>query len=189
MARKSQGLTPKQRQFVREYLVDLNATQAAIRAGYKAEWANKYASQLLGKTRLRRAVREAMEVRAARTEATADRVVRELALVAFSDIADYQHDEETGRLSLRPSAPFGAKRALSSVKRKHRSRTKDDVTEHEYELEIRLWDKVAALKTLCQHLGILKAPEMPPLESILAALPPDVAGQLRSALSRALPGK
>lgn len=80
------SLTPKQEAFVREYLIDLNATQAAIRAGYSAKNADKIGSQLLGKTRVSEAVAAAMKEREKRTEITQDMVLRELAKIGFSDI-------------------------------------------------------------------------------------------------------
>jgi phage terminase small subunit len=69
------ALTPKQQRFVEEYLIDLNATQAAIRAGYSKKNADKIGSQLLGKTRVAASIRDAQEKRTRRTEITADYVL------------------------------------------------------------------------------------------------------------------
>jgi phage terminase small subunit len=82
-------LTPKQRLFVKEYLVDLNATQAAIRAGYSAKNAGKIGPELIGKTRIKEAIQVEMDARAKRTEITADRVLKELAKIGFADIKDF----------------------------------------------------------------------------------------------------
>lgn len=71
-------LTDKQKAFVTEYLVDLNATQSAIRAGYSSKRASEIAYQLLQKTTVQQAIDEAQANRAERTEITADRVVQEL---------------------------------------------------------------------------------------------------------------
>lgn len=71
-------LTPKQQRFVEEYLVDLNATQAAIRAGYSARNADKIAFQLLGKTRVAEAIAAAQAERSARVSVSADYVVNNL---------------------------------------------------------------------------------------------------------------
>jgi Phage terminase, small subunit len=71
-------LTEKQRLFVAEYLVDLNATQAAIRAGYSQKNADKIGSQLLGKTRVAEAVAAAMDKRAAEVKVTQDYVLNNL---------------------------------------------------------------------------------------------------------------
>jgi len=69
------ALTRKQETFVREYLVDLNATQAAKRAGYSARNADKIGHELLGKTGVAAAVQNAMDERAERTAITADYVL------------------------------------------------------------------------------------------------------------------
>ena len=71
-------LTPKQARFVEEYLLDLNATQAAIRAGYSKKTANEQGAQLLAKLSIRQAVAEAQAVRSKRTEITQDEVIQGL---------------------------------------------------------------------------------------------------------------
>lgn len=78
-------LTAKQQRFVVEYLVDLNATQAAIRAGYSPKTAAEQAHQLLRKTSVAAAISKAQGKRADRTEITADLVLRELWDVATAD--------------------------------------------------------------------------------------------------------
>jgi phage terminase small subunit len=78
-------MTPRQRRFVEEYLVDLNATYAARRAGYSARSASTTGYRLLQRSAVAAAVAEAQEKRAARTRVSADRVVTELAKVAFGD--------------------------------------------------------------------------------------------------------
>ena len=72
------SLTPKQARFVEEYLLDLNATQAAIRAGYSAKTANEQGAQLLAKLSIRQAVAEAQAIRSKRTEITQDEVIQGL---------------------------------------------------------------------------------------------------------------
>ena len=81
-------LTDKQRTFVAEYLVDLNATRAAIRAGYSARNADKIGPELLGKTRVAAVIAEEQTKRAERTELTQDRVLEELKRIAFGDLRD-----------------------------------------------------------------------------------------------------
>ena len=71
-------LTDKQAAFVREYLVDLNATQAAIRAGYSERTASRIGPQLLGKTWVREAIEKAQAKRARRVEVTQDYVLSNL---------------------------------------------------------------------------------------------------------------
>lgn len=82
------ALTAKQRQFVSEYLVDLNATQAAARAGYSRKNAMRIGYQLLQRNDVQEAVQEAMQERAQRVEITQDRVVDELAKVGFAQAED-----------------------------------------------------------------------------------------------------
>ncbi len=71
-------LTNKQIQFVQEYLIDLNATQACIRAGYSQGNADKIGSELLGKTRVSEAIQMALKERSKRVEITADKVLTHL---------------------------------------------------------------------------------------------------------------
>ncbi len=71
-------MTPKQQCFVEEYLVDLNATQAAIRAGYSAKNADKIGPELLGKTRIAEAIAEAIQARSERTEIDQDWIIKQL---------------------------------------------------------------------------------------------------------------
>ena len=79
------GLTEKQQRFVDEYLVDLNATQAAIRAGYSPHTANEQGAQLLAKLSVQHAVREARSAQQKRTAITADTVLMEIANIALAD--------------------------------------------------------------------------------------------------------
>src|SRR4029077_21128262 len=89
-------LAPKQQRFVDEYLIDLNATQACIRAGYSAKMAGKIGWQMLGKTRIADAIQAARDRRAARTDITQDRVLREFAKIGFADVRNLFTD--TGAL-------------------------------------------------------------------------------------------
>ena len=90
MARK---LTDKQQRFVDEYLIDLNATQAAIRAGYSVKTANEQGSQNLAKLSIQQAIAERMAERSRRTGVNQDRVVLELAKIAFVKMTDIVDSE------------------------------------------------------------------------------------------------
>ena len=81
-------MTTKQQLFVAEYLVDLNATQAAIRAGYSKKTAAQIGEQNLRKLVVATAIAKALEARAERTEVTQDRVLEELALIGFAEMPD-----------------------------------------------------------------------------------------------------
>jgi phage terminase small subunit len=75
------SLTVKQEQFCNEYLVDLNATQAAIRAGYSAKTAAQQGFQLLKKTSVAKAIQKKIQERSRRTEINADWVLSQAAEV------------------------------------------------------------------------------------------------------------
>ena len=80
-------LAPRQARFVDEYLIDLNATQAAIRAGYSAKSAVSKASQLLTIVNIQAAIQLATEERSRRTEVDADWVIENLRLVVEQAMA------------------------------------------------------------------------------------------------------
>lgn len=79
-------LTPKQAAFVQEYLIDLNATQAATRAGYSTKTAYSIGDELLRKPEIRQAIEAATAERQGRTQVDQDMVIEELAAVAFADV-------------------------------------------------------------------------------------------------------
>lgn len=82
---RNDALTPKQRAFIDEYLVDLNATQAAIRAGYSAKTANREGTRLLSNAVIAQAITDAKAQRAESTGITAELVVQRLAAIATAD--------------------------------------------------------------------------------------------------------
>ena len=89
-------LTAKQERFCEEYLIDLNATQAAIRAGYSVESAGSIGSENLTKPEIRARIDTAMAERSKRTGINADRVLRELGRIAFlnpTKVIDFQTAE------------------------------------------------------------------------------------------------
>ncbi len=95
MTDTTENLTDKQRRFVEEYLVDLNATQAAIRAGYSKKTARAVGSENLTKPDIQAAVAEAQQARSERTKIDADWVLARLADEADADLADL-YDENGG---------------------------------------------------------------------------------------------
>jgi len=136
-------MTNKQKAFVDEYLVDLNATQAAIRAGYTPTNADNIGGQLMAKSRVAEAIARAMAERSRRTGVTADRVVNELAKIAFSNIYDIV-DVNYGLV--KGDASRDDRAAIQSVKVKN-----SDIG---VEREVRLYDKLRALEQLGRHLGL-----------------------------------
>jgi phage terminase small subunit len=142
-------LRPKQARFVQEYVLDLNGTQAAIRAGYAAQSAAVTASQLLRFPKVAAAVDEALAARARRCDVTADRVLLELARVAYADPRDLF--DATGRL--KPPTALEDRIAPAVAGIEVIAKAGDDgATIH----KIRLAPKVEAPKTLAQHLGMMR---------------------------------
>ena len=149
------AITPKQQRFVDEYLIDLNGTQAAIRAGYSKNTAASQATRLLINANVATAVRKAMERREKRTEITKDRVLQELAKIAFFDIRRLYKDDGSMK------APNELDDESASVL------TALDVTEEfegygeeremvGYTKKAKLADKVSALTLAMRHLGMLE---------------------------------
>ncbi len=87
------GLNAKQARFVEEYLIDLNATQAAIRAGYSAKTAGQQGFELLKKPEIEAALAEAQVERSDRTKIDADWVLTRLASEATADLADIYNED------------------------------------------------------------------------------------------------
>lgn len=142
------GLTDKQARFVEEYLIDLNATQAAIRAGYSEKGAEVQGHQLLRNPKVSDAVQAAKLERSKRTEITADAVVKELARIGFSDIGDFLSFGKGG-IKLMESNEVDTK-CLAEVKQ--------TATQFGPTISFKLHDKMGALDKLAKHLGIY-APE------------------------------
>lgn len=86
-------LTPKQERFVQEYLVDLNSTAAARRAGYSTKTADRIGPELLGKTCVSQAIQEAIKQREKRTEVTQDYVIEKLKQIADKEASDAQESD------------------------------------------------------------------------------------------------
>lgn len=98
------ALTPKQERFVAEYLIELNATQAAIRAGYSARTASEAGYENLRKPQIAQAVQEAMQKRAERVERNADDVLRDIQAVK-ADAVQVVTDRDGNRVMAdRPAA-------------------------------------------------------------------------------------
>lgn len=143
------ALTQKQRLFVDEYLIDLNATQAAIRAGYSPNNADKIGSELLGKTRVSDAIKTAMAERSKRTGINQDRILMELAKIALVNPENVVNFDEA---TIREDALPEDLAAVASVKVK-RFPTKDG---EGIEREIKFYDKTKALDLAGRHLGMFK---------------------------------
>jgi len=143
------ALTKKQKVFCEEYLIDLNATQAAIRAGYSVESAGSIGSENLEKPEIRARIDEALAERSKRTGINADRVLREIARIAFVNAADVINFDSA---TISESASEDDTAAIASVKVK----TIPTADGEGVEREIRLADKLKALELCGKHLGMFK---------------------------------
>ncbi len=137
-------LNEKQKRFVQEYLIDLNAKQAAIRAGYSPKTAEVQASRLLSLVKVQTEIAKAMEDREKRTGITQDRVLAELSAIAFAKATDYVDVDEDGTVKIKPTAGLTdeQKKAIAGIK------------EGANGIEIKLVDKTKALEMLSRHLGL-----------------------------------
>ena len=143
-------LTAKQQRFCDEYLIDLNATQAAIRAGYKrSDYTDTNANKLLENTRIKETIEKAMAERSKRTGISQDRVIQELARIAFVNPIDVINTENG---SVSDSASDDDLACIQSVKVKTMSSDKGWSEER----EVKLNDKMKALELLGKHLGMFK---------------------------------
>ncbi|MFQ6018808.1 MAG: terminase small subunit [Kiloniellaceae bacterium] len=140
-------MTPRQRRFVEEYLIDLNASRAARRAGYSARSASAYGPRLLRRPEVAAAIAEAQAARVKRTRVDADRVVEELAKVAFGDPRKLFSWGPRG-VVLRDSGELTEAEA-ALVSEVSESRTAAGGTRR-----VKLHCKLSALTALAKHLGL-----------------------------------
>lgn len=142
-------LTPKQQIFVEEYLVDLNATQAAIRAGYSPKTANEQGNRLLANVSVRTCIDKEMAQRSKRTGISQDRVIREIARLAF---VNPDNVINLNSATVKKDASEEDLAAIQSIKVKISSSENGEMVER----EVRLNDKLKALELLGKHLGMFK---------------------------------
>jgi phage terminase small subunit len=143
-------LTAKQACFVQEYLIDLNATQAAIRAGYSKKTAGQMGNENLKKPKIANAIAASQKKRAERTEITQDRVLAEYAKLAFLDPRKFFTAE--GNLVPIQDLDDDTAAALAGM----------DVVENrgeggaivDYTKKIKISDKKGALDSIARHLGM-----------------------------------
>lgn len=152
-------LTPKQQAFVREYLIDLNATAAYKRAGYKCDGkaATAASARMLANVSIQAAIQAATTKRAERVEVKADDVLREWLRLALSDIGHVMDFTGTDpRLRAAKDIPEDARRAIASMKvRRYTEGGGDNAREVEV-TEFKFHDKLNALEKLARHIGLLK---------------------------------
>lgn len=141
------ALTKKQQRFVEEYLIDLNAAQAAIRAGYSTDTAKEIGCENLTKPNIKASIDKALAERSKRTGVNADRVILELAKIAFVNPTDVINMDEA---TVRGEANRDDTAAIASVKVKRIPTDDGDITER----EVKIYDKIKALELLGKHMGM-----------------------------------
>ena len=137
-------LNPKQQRFVDEYLIDLNATRAAIRAGYSDRTAEQQGSRLLGNAKVAAAVQEGRGRIADKLEVTQERIVAEFARMAFYDPSALGVEGITGPEDI-AKLPEDVRRAIVGWS-----------WDKAGNFTLKLADKNAALTNLGRHLGMFK---------------------------------
>lgn len=140
------SLTPRQQCFVEEYLIDLNASQAAIRAGYSTDNANTEGSRLLANVNIRARIDVALAERSKRTGVNAEIVIQELARIALVNPMNII-DPDTGGIK---AGAVDDVAAIASVRVKVTPTKNGDTIER----EVRMADKIKALELLGKHLGM-----------------------------------
>lgn len=151
-------MTAKRVRFVEEYLVDLNAAAAARRAGYTSKRSEAVGYDLLTNADVQAAIEAAQKERSARTGVTADRVVKELARIAFADARSVM-TWGPGGVVLRDSETLTAEVAAAVAE------VSETKSESGGSIKVRLADKLSALDKLARHLGMYAATTPPPSET------------------------
>ena len=179
MAREAKGtVTEAQRRFVEEYLIDLNGTRAYRVAYPGASYAaaRTNAGRLLALPAVAREVQAGRAAQIRRTCVTADRVLRELAAVAFSDIGDL-FDHNGRPVAVHQLDPI-TRSAVAAVSIGRVNGPAGVVSER---FRVRFWDKLRALELLARYVGLDRPP--PPLTAVLDALPEHVRAKVVAALA------
>ncbi|NFA43984.1 terminase small subunit [Clostridium botulinum] len=158
-------LSERHKRFCDEYLIDLNVTQAAIRAGYTPKYANKKVYALLDKPEIKEYLDKRMNAREKRTEITQDKVLSELAAIAFSNASDFFKviDKKITVNGNEILDTYGKPKTYKDVEFINTDNLSDDnkkvissIKQGANGLEIKLNDKIKALELVGRHLGMFK---------------------------------
>lgn len=160
----SMALTAKQKRFCDEYLIDLNATQAAIRAGYSAATAREQAARLLTKVIVKEYIQQLQTERSKRTDITKDRVLQELAAIAFANIDDFVRVTEQEFKSItfdEEGIPTETSRLVKIVDVFETDKVDpakipalSSIKQGRDGIEVKIHDKQKALELIGRHLGM-----------------------------------
>lgn len=191
--RNQYGNNPKQSAFCREYVLDYNGTQAAIRAGYAKSRAKETASELVTKSNIQKEIQWRESLLENKVIVTKDKILRELSIIGFANLADHVTiDDETGCVQAIgiDSLPAGASRAIKKVKERRvikSTASGDEVLESTFEFE--LHDKQTALVNMGKELGMFKDKhevglDEASIEAILSVMPKEYSDLVRSSLMK-----
>ncbi len=147
-------LIPKQLQFCKEYIIDLNATQAAIRAGYSKKTARQKAHNLFTIVYIHDEIERLVEARSKRTEITADRVLQELAAISFIDFKD-MFDENGNMLEIH-KMPENIRRSIGGITVTSTANGKGIDKVFWETKNIKIIDKKGTLELIGRHLAMFK---------------------------------
>ncbi|HQR07015.1 MAG TPA: terminase small subunit [Gemmatales bacterium] len=145
-------LTDKQARFVEEYVICLNATKAAELAGYSAKTADKQGTQLLAIPSVSAAIQAKQEKLSKKSELKAERVLNEIARIAFSDLRK-AFDERGGLKPIQELDDDTAAAVASIEVVEERNREGEIIG---FTKKLKLWDKNKAIDNACKHLGLTK---------------------------------
>jgi len=151
-------MTPKKEKFCREYIIDLNATQAAIRAGYSKKTASSQGERLLRNVEISKRIEELKTEQQDRLQVKADDVIKEMARIALLDVADVIDDD--GCLMSIKDIPIDSRKAIASIEvTEEYEGTGKNRKLNGYINKVRFWDKNKALDNLGKHFGIYEVHE------------------------------
>jgi len=149
------GLNDRQRVFAYEYLTDFNGTQAAIRAGYSAKGAKRHATKLLRDPRIQEIVERGKADRRQHLEITQERILDELAKIAFANALDYHRIGDNGEPIIDLSNLDEDKAAaLAELQVDDYVEGRGDNSRDVRRIRFKMHDKQRALELLGKHLGI-----------------------------------
>lgn len=177
------ALNDKQRRFAQEYLVDLNATKAAIRAGYSEKTAGNQAYDLLKKPEIQQIIEDGRKAAQSRTEITLDRVLEAYASIAFGGMSKFVRIDANGTPQIDLSQCTPADLDLLAEIQTDRI-DGNDTDPAVVRIKIKQLDRLNALEKLARHLGAFKGKEDSPLEDALASLIRSVQGSALPVASR-----
>lgn len=153
----------REKRFIKEYIIDLNAAQAAIRAGYSPRTAKQQGQRLVKKDSVQAAIQKEISKRSKRTEITADKVLEEYAKLGFSDVSDYLevvtervlvgHDKETGE-PISDISQFVLMKDTANIPKNKLAAISEIKQAKDGSISFKLHDKKGALDSIAKHLGM-----------------------------------